>query len=236
MTDQHGTTGVVLIADVVASKRHADRAALQARLAAAIERANADERVVQPLYPVLGDELQGAVTRLGDGLRLALELRLGLLPEVDLRTGLGVGRYEVFDPSSSPASQDGPAWWAARRAVDEAKEQAARPATRHVRARVCALDADGRAPSDGDTVAAINGFLGLQDYLLAAMSDRHRRLLAAALAGEHQRDVAQREGITQSAVSQGLQTSGAQALVHALVAVDAVTAPETPTPQESAQR
>ena len=224
---------MVLIADVVGSKQHADRAALQERLAAAIERANADERVVQPLHPVLGDEVQGAVSGLGDGLLLALELRIGLLPEVDLRAGLGVGRYEVFDPTRSPVSQDGPAWWAARRAIDEAKEQGGRPATRHVRARVCALGPEGEPAPDGDVIAAVNGFLGLQDFVLASMTDRHRRLLAAALAGEQQRDVARREDITQSAVSQGLQTSGAQALVHALAAVGTLG---TGTSPRSAQR
>jgi len=216
MADQEAVElGVVLIGDVVASRQHVDRAALQQRLVEALARANATEHVVQPL---LGDEFQGAARSLADALRLAVLLRLDLLPDVELRTGIGLGPFAVFDRTTTPVSQDGPAWWAARRAVEEAAGEGARPATRHVRSRLVALGADGDPPTEAraQLAAAVNAALGLQDFVLWSMSPRHRRLLAGVLHGDQQRTLARREQISQSAVSQALQASGAQAIVQAL--------------------
>jgi predicted transcriptional regulator len=52
--------------------------------------------------------------------------------------------------------------------------------------------------------------------VLSTITPRHLRLLAAALRGDPQREAARREGVTQSAVSQALHSSGGQALVQAL--------------------
>ncbi len=54
------------------------------------------------------------------------------------------------------------------------------------------------------------------------MSPRHRRLLAGVLQGDQQRTLARREQISQSAVSQALQASGAQAIVQALATLAAL--------------
>ena len=86
-----------------------------------------------------------------------------------------------------------------------------------MRSWAVALGEDGReAEATGPCRSPCNAYLGLQDFVLASMRPRHLRLLAAALRGEPQREVAQREGITQSAVSQALSSSGAQALAQAL--------------------
>lgn len=214
-------TGVVLIGDLVASRTFPDRAGLQARLSAVLAAANDSGRVRQRLHMILGDEFQGVVATVPDALRLGLDIRLGLLPEVELRVGIGLGPFQVFDASATPPLQDGPAWWAARRAVEVAEDLAARPASRHVRSWVAALERDGRHPSGPHAtgVAALNAFLGLQDFVLAQMTPRHLRLLAAVLRGEPQREAARREQITQSAVSQALHSSGAQALAQALAGV-----------------
>ena len=225
MADEGGEgdelAGVVLIGDLVASRSFPDRAALQARLSAVLASANDSGRVRQPLHMILGDEFQGVVATVPDALRLGLDIRLGLLPAVELRIGIGLGPFQVFDASATPPLQDGPAWWAARRAVEVAESRAARPASRHVRSWVAALDRDGHQPSGppAAAVAALNAYLGLQDFVLAQMTPRHLRLLAAVLRGDPQREAARREQITQSAVSQALHTSGAQALTQALAVV-----------------
>ncbi len=222
MTDQVAVGGgAVLIGDVVGSRRHDDRTALQRRLVEALDRANDSDQVVQPLQPTVGDEFQGAASSLAAALRLSLRVRLDLLPDVELRIGLGLGPYAVFDPASRPVSQDGPAWWAARRAIEQAAGEGARPAGRHVRCRLVALSAAEQPPTP-DTArltAAVNAFLGLQDFVLWSMSPRHHRLLTGLLDGEQQRTLARREGISQSGVSQALQSSGAQAVVQALAAI-----------------
>jgi hypothetical protein len=220
--DTDDPAGVVLIGDVVSSRRFTDRAALQGRLSEALAVANRSEQVTQHLHMLLGDEFQGAIATLPDAVRVALDLRLDLLPEVELRVGVGLGPFRVFDPSATPVLQDGPAWWAARRAVETAEELGARPASRHVRSWAVALDDDGVEPSGSRaaTVAAVNAFLGLQDFVLSTMTPRQQRLLASVLRGEPQREAARREQITQSAVSQALHASGGQALTQSLAALE----------------
>lgn len=223
MSDKQGEyneQGVAVIGDVVSSRTHPDRVGLQARLAEALETVNRSGHVRQDLHMTLGDEFQGVVGSLPAAVRLALDARLELLPAVEIRIGIGVGRFRVFDAATTPVAQDGPAWWAARAAVDTAKTLAGRPASRHVRSWAQALDADGSEPASGsESVAVVNAYLGLQDFLLSSMRPRQLRLLAATLSGEPQRDIAAREGITQSAVSQAVQASGARALVQSLDAL-----------------
>jgi hypothetical protein len=226
-SSEYDEQGVAVIGDVVSSRTHPDRVGLQARLAEALEKVNRSEHVLQDLHMTLGDEFQGVVRSLPAAVRLGIDVRLELLPAVEIRIGIGVGPFHVFDPDAAPVAQDGPAWWAARAAVDTAKTLADRPASRHVRSWASALDADGsESPGSSRWVAVVNGYLGLQDFLLSSMRPRQLRLLAATLSGEPQREIAAREGITQSAVSQAVQASGARALVQSLDAL--VTAGRTP--------
>ena len=223
MSDKQGEydeQGVAVIGDVVSSRTSPDRVRLQARLAEVLEKVNPSGHVVQDLHMTLGDEFQGVVESLPAAVRLALDVRLELLPAVEIRIGIGVGRFRVFDRVTTPVAQDGPAWWAARAAVDTAKTLGGRPASRHVRSWAQALDADGSEPaSSSGSVAVVNAYLGLQDFLLSSMRPRQLRLLAATLSGEPQREIAAREGITQSAVSQAVQASGGRALVQSLDAL-----------------
>lgn len=217
---EYDEDGVAVIGDVVSSRTHPDRAGLQAQLAEALENANRSGHVLQDLHMTLGDEFQGVVRSLPAAVRLVIDLRLELLPAVDIRLGIGVGPFRVFDPLATPVAQDGPAWWAARAAVETAKTLAGRPAGRHIRSWTQALDADGsEGTSSSGSVAGVNAYLGLQDFLLSSMRPRQLRLLAATLSGEPQREIAAREGITQSAVSQAVQASGARALVQSLDAL-----------------
>ncbi|HLK95102.1 MAG TPA: SatD family protein [Nocardioidaceae bacterium] len=217
---EYDEQGVAVIGDVVSSRTYPDRVGLQARLARALEKVNRSGRVPQDLHITLGDEFQGVVGSMPAAVRLGIDVRLELLPDVEVRIGIGVGRFRVFDPGTTPLAQDGPAWWAARAAVDAAKTLAERPASRHVRSRAQALEPDGSEPvGSNEAVAVANAYLGLQDFLLSSMRPRELRLLAATLSGEPQREIAAREGITQSAVSQAMQASGARALLQSLDAL-----------------
>ena len=64
-------------------------------------------------------------------------------------------------------------------------------------------------------VNALNAHLLLRDHLIDTMSPRARRLAAGTLSGATQSELAARERISQSAVSQNLRRSGAAALVAA---------------------
>lgn len=202
---------VTLIVDIVGSRRIRDRAEAQRALDAAIARVTKDQPDVrEPLHPIVGDELQGVYPRLDSALRATLLLQLALPDLVECRFGLGVGEVGMI-PSASGGISDGPGWWVARDAIDEA-ETLARRAAPASRTRVAAFAEEPDAVHEAVRLA--NAYLLVRDQLVGAMSERVRRLVYGRCVGDTQRELAHAEGITQSAVSQLLATSGAASVVE----------------------
>ncbi len=197
-----------LIGDVVASKQAPDRGALQDRLLLALAAVNSAVPSLQPLEATIGDEFQGVYASASLALRASAQVRLHLLP-VDTRYGLGTGELTVFDVDRAPVSQDGPAWWAAREAIDYVQgRQARRGHARHLRTWL--VD-----PQEPDAATYVNAFLLSRDETIGLQSHRARRLLLGSLLGRTQLELAESEQISQSAVSQQLATSGAYAICDA---------------------
>lgn len=174
-----------MLGDVVGSRRLRDRAAAQRDINTALERVSRTLGPVQQLEPTIGDEFQGGFETLESATRASLHLRLELLPEVDVRIGIGVGEVTVHDASRHPLLQDGPGWWAAREALEG---MSSRRRTWYV------------GPSSG----RVNAFLTARDALVDQLSDRRRRMLLMVLHGQSQTQIATAEGISPSAVSQAL--------------------------------
>lgn len=205
-----------LIGDVVGSRGFADRRDLHTRLAGRLDELNdllgAEERetdvalVSTPLWITAGDEYQGAFLTVGVALRVSRWLRLSLLPEVDVRQGIGWGPVEVL--GEEPRIEDGPAWWAARAAVVEVEEDAERPG--HRRRRTAYRRAEGY---DGPDPDAVNAALVLRDEMVGGLSDRSLGVLRGLLSGRTQREIAEKEDISASAVSQRVRHDGLAALV-----------------------
>lgn len=196
---------VTLIGDIVDSKRQPDRRGTQALLIAAMQATDRVVSSVQPLDVTVGDEFQAVYANVADAARAALLLRLTMLPAADTRYGLGRGEMTVFDASRRPVSQDGPAWWAARAAIDEADVLGRRPRSRHARTWLAGAGAD---------VGAVNAFLSCRDAIVHRMNARTVRLLQGALLGRSQDTMAELEGVRQPAVSQALSGSGAYAVLE----------------------
>jgi hypothetical protein len=213
----HPPSTITLIGDVVGSKRATDRALLQQQLGAALEGLNQVVPAAQPLTLTIGDEFQATYRSLGVALRVTLLLRLTLLPDIDVRYGVGHGGVTVFDIDRRPVSQDGPGWWAARDAINHVKAQEAqRGRARFLRTWFVDGSPVEPAPTadriDLSTSASINAFLLSRDETVGRQTDRNRRLMLGWLAGLTQSELAAKEQITQSAVSQQLSTSGAYAI------------------------
>jgi hypothetical protein len=189
-----------------------DRRRLQTSLKKALRRVNAQLSPVQPLELTVGDEFQGGFSTLASAARASLLVRLELLgghESADSRYGLGLGAITVFDGTRSPTSQDGPAWWSAREAIDRARRLAESPRTSFVRTCV------GQGPEIGiprTESAALEAFLMCRDSTIDQMTERGRRLLLGLLLGRSQEILAAREKITQGAVSQQVRRSGASAI------------------------
>lgn len=191
---KHVATAAV-IGDLVGSREQADRAAVHATLAAAVDRVNAEQDPVTPLRITVGDEYQGTFGTVGQAIRAALRLRLALLPDLDARHGIGWGEVTVL--SDDPRVEDGPGWWVARDAIKHVETASDKAALRQVRTAYRLSDG-----AEGPPEASVNAALLGLDGLLAAMSERSLGVLRGLLAGHTQREIAEAEGISASAVSQ----------------------------------
>jgi DNA-binding CsgD family transcriptional regulator len=189
---------VVVLGDLVGSRRAPERAALHRSLTQVLAELN--DRWGSDLRVTAGDEFQGTVPSLGAACAVALAVRLALLPEHDARHGIGVGQRSVLDPESG--IEDGPAWWAARAAIDDAHALASRAATRS--ARTVVRRADGTSVAPGPE-GALNAALLTRDELLGRLDARSLSVLRGLLSGRTQKEIAADEGISPSAVSQRLR-------------------------------
>jgi hypothetical protein len=172
-----------LIGDVVGSRELPDRAGAQRRIGAVLTEVTGQVEHVQPLEPTVGDEFQGAFASLADATLAALLVRLALLPDVDVRCGIGYGEVTVHDPVSRPLLQDGPGWWVARDALD-------------------ALGSRERTRYAGADAGRVNAYLLTRDALVDRLNERGWRMLRLALLGETQQRIAEVERVSKSAVSQ----------------------------------
>ncbi len=207
------STRVTMIVDLVGSRRHADRAWVHRAFTDALAAVNGTVPAEQPLEPTVGDEAQARYATVEEALRSSLLLRLELPDQLDARTGIGVGPVQHLGHGAVGLLQDGPGWWAARDAINEAK---ARETGRDRTLRTWYVVADG-VPRGGEhpDPAHVDAFLLLRDEIVSGMLPRSRRLLRGVLDGRTQADLADEEGISASAVSQNLRRSGAYAVQHA---------------------
>lgn len=205
------TVGV--LGDLVGSRRAPSRTALQDELVAALGAADALAPGLEPLSPTLGDEFQGRYADVRRALVGTLVVQLELGAE-RVRFGVGIGELLLHDPSATPLRQDGPMWWSARAAID-----AVAGATPRWGTRVARWDpARGEATADDGTglaasVGWANAALVLRDRLVGELRPRDRSIALALLRGESQAVVAEREGVSPSAVSQRLRSTGLRALL-----------------------
>jgi hypothetical protein len=191
-----------VIGDVVGSRVAPDRSALQSRLGAVLDSVNASLAPRQPLEPTLGDEFQGAFLTLGEAARAALVVRLALLPDADVRCGIGHGEVTLLDPTRRPILQDGPGWWSARDAIES----------------LASGRGHRRTAFAGPRADLANAFLVCRDQIVERLNARGLRILRLALLGLAQKQIAEEERVSRSAVSQQFSRGiGAVVEAHALL-------------------
>jgi len=196
---------IAVIVDVWKSRSHPDRSALQTIIEKAFAEVNALVPANQPIEPTVGDEFQGVYDDLGAALRATLLARLHMPEGIDCRFGLGRGEVAKIGSGVVGSVQDGSAWWTARKAIDEARKLEY--------SKLGFVRTWYRSSDHDDRESLVNAYLLGREQIVGAMNPRARRLLRGQLLGETQAHLADAEGITQSAVSQNLARSGANALV-----------------------
>jgi len=199
------TPVIAVLVDISKSRAHPDRGDLQSSIEGAFAAVNTLVPALQALEPTVGDEFQGVYDEIGIALRATLLARLQLPEGIDCRFGLGRGEVATIGSGVVGSVQDGSAWWTARKAIDEARK--------HEYSKLSFVRTWYRSSTPDDREGLVNAYLLGRDQLVSAMNPRARRLLRGQLLGETQAQLAAAEGITQSAVSQNLARSGANALV-----------------------
>jgi len=194
---------VVLIGDIVESRASSDRRGLHRAVEAALADTNDRVEHLEPLEVTVGDEFQGVYPHLGAALDAALRARVALLPHADTRYGLGRGTTTTLDEVRG--IKDGPAWWAAREAIVAVEDQAQRAALGRV--HTAYRLAEGERDELGSAIA-VDAALHCQDHMVGSLSARSGRLLRGLLEGMTQRELAEAEGISPSAVSQRVRADG----------------------------
>src|SRR5690606_10138349 len=196
---------IAVTADIIGSRRLADRAAAQRAFDTAIAQVERDLPVATlGLKPTVGDEQQAVYPTLEAALGSILLLRLALPDGAEFRYGIGIGEVGVVASSAAAAGiPDGPGWWAARSAIEQVQMLQKRTAPQ-ARSWVVAHETSTGVPPDA--VRWTNAYLLARDELVGAMSDRTRRLTYGRCLSRTQAELASEEGITQSAVSQALSS------------------------------
>ena len=114
---------VAIIGDLAGSRKAAQRAALQRRLARALESASAGNATLASPYTLtLGDEFQ-AVYRRADRVVLDLLRLMEAIHPVRVRFALGVGTLTTALNPVQALGMDGPAFHRARAVMDELKQR-----------------------------------------------------------------------------------------------------------------
>lgn len=217
--DGSGGLTAAVIGDVVASRELVDRAGAQHALEEALQAANRRQEALEPLRPTVGDEFQGRFASVEAALTATLRVQLGLAATAALRFGVGWGGLLLHDPHRAPYGQDGPAWWAARAALDDVEHARRGRGGFTGLATGLHVGDDVDVPGLGGRIAALRSMLACRDALVAAGDARDARLTLAVLDGSSVRECAAREGISPSAVSQRLR-AGPYAVVASVAALE----------------
>lgn len=198
-----------LIGDVVSSKE-VDPEELSRTLRSALGVINGQLAPLRPVRPTLGDEFQGCFETVAAAALASLIIRLHLLagePSLDTRFGLAFGQITIFQDPDTPLNQNGPGWWAARKAIDRARSLGTKRRTPFVRAWYLS---EGRELG----MEGLNSFFLCRDALIARMNPRQRRLLLGLTLGKDHAELAAEEGIARASVTRNLTTTGAYAILE----------------------
>ena len=194
---------VTVIADIVESRKITDRADVQQQLEKVLAECESSVEPLQSMRATVGDEFQAVYASVVTARKVLLETKLALPAGLDLRFGIGVGAITSVGDTEL---QDGPGWWSARAAIEETERRASGNQP-WLRTWLCAESAD--------LATYINQNLLAEDFIISQMKAREKRLALMTLRGVLQKEAAAVERISQSAVSQSLQRSGAAALIAA---------------------
>ncbi len=123
MGKPHRVKYVVLVADLVSSRKIVERSAVQEKLTTCLRRLNSGKKegLLSPYTITLGDEFQSVFATPGRIFRDALTVLIALYP-VEVRFVFAVGEISTSINSKQTLGMDGPAFHEARGAIERLKK------------------------------------------------------------------------------------------------------------------
>lgn len=112
---------IVLIGDIIASRKIADRSSVQKQLKTVIGKINrSNSNLLSPYTITLGDEFQAVFANADQIYTDAMAILLALYPE-QIRFSIGLGTIETPINKTQAIGMDGPAFYLARKGIEELK-------------------------------------------------------------------------------------------------------------------
>jgi len=119
----HRIRHIVLVADIVASRKIVERSAVQVRLSTCLKELNLKRRegLVSPYTITLGDEFQAVLNAPDRIFRDALTVLIVLYP-VEVRFSFSIGEISTAINTKQTVGMDGPAFHEARATIDRLRK------------------------------------------------------------------------------------------------------------------
>ncbi len=188
-----------IIGDIVDSRTTLDRDSVQRTFLAALDHANKATNPATPLRVTRGDEFEGSYPDLAGAWHASLLLRLLMIEHgQDLWMSVAWGEVTALAESPDAGRQDGPAWWAARDALDELKMSSRRrvPANRRT------------VFVTGGSYAGLEAAATLRDEVLAGLDSTDATITLGLMTDKPQKEIAEELGITTGVVSRRAHRNG----------------------------
>ncbi len=182
---------VVLIADIIGSKKIGQRAEFQRNLKGQLEEINTSSgpSLLSPYTITLGDEFQ-AVYGAVDTIFADLMSIVHAIHPVQVRCALSYGALSTDINTQAALEMDGPAFYAARRLIDGMKQ--------------ASTDTIQVTAPDLPAIQLMNGSLRLMGNVIAHLSRNNLTVLRRLMAGASTKDIAAELSVTPRAVNKGI--------------------------------
>jgi len=192
---------IVLIGDVVSSKKIADRLAFQNRLAAALKRlSDSNPNAASPYTITLGDEFQAVLHR-ADTMFHEIFSLLGEVHPEKIRFAVGIGDIDTPINPRSAIGMDGPAFHNARDAMEELERSS----------RLF-----GIAGLQGSCAEVTVHTLDLLFRIIGKWKKNRLRTLTMLIEGTAVSEISGKLGITEQAVYKTIRTGALENVVRVL--------------------
>ncbi len=193
---------VAIIGDIKSSKQLEDRRAVQIHLKEVLDAINNEyqDDIASKFMITLGDEFQGLLKTGSSAIFIIDKIEREMYP-IKLRFGLGVGEITTDINSNMPLGADGPAYYKARKIIDELKASEKKKMESKVNVKI-------EVQGNSDISELINTIFSLLTTIKEAWTSRQVQIINSYLETDGtQEDTAKKLNINQSNVQKALSSA-----------------------------